>query len=356
MARMRSPWQAGSLLAWIFRRRKPRSAQKDRGSDIPGRTWKRVRAWTTGSRVVQDCQGQPRVHVSLKDRLAARLVGGSLTASLARRAGLCGRKRLFVGRPVSAAHALKLFYVDARENRGRFLAELLSDRPDVAEQMLLSLSEEERVEVLCLFGYPAPVLMPDAAGNGTTLLARTCQQHRIASTLARLLEHSGEVARGASLERLYDVGCLDFGILFELHRLFVSGLGKDPVASCLQQMRTRMDPQLVRYLETFQSLINRALPRYCAYWARCTGLPSSACPVRDMIAAGGLACLTPEVLDRLCQDDASGFDAETARLGWRKVQPRSSTTLRHSRAAMDDFLFRTFSARQSTAQEGLASF
>ena len=364
MARMPLSRQLDALLAWLFRRPAPSLVSRSASPAEPARLSCRQEAadHRCDRRIVQDRQGRFQVPLPLRDRLVARLMGGSLLTTLARKPGwrsgrmqaLAGRELAAIGRALSGIRALRLFSVDARTNRSRFLAQLLAECPVEAEQMLRSLTPDERVHVLSLFGFEAPVLTPEAAGNGAIVVVRVCERRHQARVLLRLLACSGRRSRAAALSYLYDSQDLDFGLLFAMHQLSPAGKSGDLVASCLVQMRSCIDGRLGDYLETFQSLVDQALPCYLAYWSRCTGLPAAACPVGATQLADWLAGLTPEVWQGLCHQGGAGFRDGAARLGWRKVQPRSSATLRHPAAAMGDFLYRTLSARTQQRQETLA--
>ena len=360
MARMPFSRQLDSLLAWLFRRRAPALVSRHATHAHPALPI--CRQGAADQRIVQDRQGRFVVPLPLRDRLVARLMGGALLNTLAGKAGwragrmhsLAQAELARIGRGLSGIRALRLFSVDARTNRSRLLAQLLAECPVEAEQMLRSLTPDERVHVLSLFGFEAPVLTPEAAGNAAIVLVRVCERRHQAKVLLRLLACSGRRSRAAALSYLYDSQDLDFGLLFAMHQLSPPGKGCDLVASCLVQMRSCIDGRLGDYLETFQALVDQALPCYLAYWSRCTGLAPAACPVGGTRFADWLACLTPEVLQGLCHQGGSGFRTGAARLGWRKVQPRSSATLRHPAAAMGDFLFRTLSARTQQRHEALA--
>ena len=314
-----------------------------------------------GSRILMS-GGTPTVTISLLDRIVARMTRTPLIFSLARRAGLnlaslntmSEKAVIKMIRSLSGRRALQLFYLDATTNSSILLSRLMEQHPDILEQLVFSLSKEERRWVMKLFGQPAPELSPPAAENCALLLARLGDKASIASALHQLLSHSGVESGAAALAGLYRGQLLDFGLVSGISSTYSEGHalgdhGREIVTTCQSLAEHSHNGALAQHLQVFMELMYESLPRYRQYWADCTRLPAQDCPVSDSFPSlnANLGQLTPNTVQSLCHANSDDeLTTLAAKLGWRKIQSRSSATLRNPDAATGDFLCRTFSQLQ----------
>ena len=328
-----------------------------------------------GNRQVSAAQGSrilmngttPTVNIPLLDRIVASITRTSLISSLAKRAGLnlaalstmSEKAVVKMVRTLSGRRALQLFYLDATTNNSVLLSRLMENHPDILEQLVLSLTKDERRWVMKLFGEPAPELSPPAAENCALMLARLGDRTSIAPVLDQLLSHSGMETGAAALTGLFYGHQLDFGLVAGISRKYaqdhdLSDQGQDMVSACHAMAKQGQNVPLATHLQVFMELMYKSLPKYKEYWASCTRLPAHDCPVSDSFPSleANLSQLTPETVKSLCH--ATSEDELTTlatNLGWRKIQSRSSATLRNPDAATGDFLCRTFAESQPQFQQ-----
>ncbi len=302
----------------------------------------------------------PDINVPLQDRCIAKLMGISVLEQIVRRTGLkpClqstfpSRESARILERISTERVLQLFAEDAR-NGSQLLLVLLLNKPNLLEQLLRPMGRQQRQWVLQLFGENPPHISEQAATSCGLLLTRLQDPRMITPVLTTLLRHASTPVKAAALHGLFEGGRLNFSQLMTL----ANGLapaseeqpaaGQDVIVAALKQAREYENVRLMNHLHIYVALMYRSLPRYQEYWAQCTGLPQSSCPVGgdpDALRAG-LGLLSQTLVTRLysaLNEDA--LLSLTAHLGWRKIQPKSAATLRNPGPAIGDFIFRTFSS------------
>ena len=323
-----------------------------------------------GSRIITDSFGSPVVPIPALDRLVAKVTGSPLLVTLARRSGLDVTNLQHMSpkeinrtiRTLSGRRTLQLFYIDATTNNSQLLAALLEENPDILEQLVQSLSRNERNWVLQLFGEPAPSLTPPAAENCALMLSRLSDRQNIAPILTQLLSQSDTVSEAAALEGLYQGQQLDFGLLEDLSKAFspqagqTRDAGRDMISNCYWNAQRNQNTPLAKHLQVFMDMMYQSLPQYKEYWSTCTGQPAENCPVSHNYPSfhSNLSRLTLGTVNNLCKTtDETDFINIATNQGWKKIQARSSATLRNPDAATGDFIFRTFEEFKPHWQESL---
>ncbi len=301
----------------------------------------------------------PEIKVPLYDRVIAKVTRSPLFETLLRRSGLDAQIQkvdsgeIFTAK-LSGARALQLFYIDALTNHGQFFFSLLSQSPQIIEDLLTPLRRDEQILILQQFGQPVPVLTAFTAKNCGALLAHLNDRCLIEPVLDKLLSHSDLETKAATLCGLFNGDKLDFSLLLGLNQTMSPHpeANSDSDKCCLVSAALRLaqkchNTELACYLHIFTALIFHALPRYKNYWSECTGLPADACPVHTDAPGlhASLAKLTLRNVLALSEatDSEKLLDLAT-RLGWRRIQSRSIATLQNPDPAAGDFIYRTFEA------------
>ena len=300
----------------------------------------------------------PDFDAPVMDRYIARLRSISVLEQMIHSTGLKAALREHLSeeqcerilQKLSSERILQLFSEDARSG-SRLLFSLLLNNTLLLECILNRLHKSEQQWILQLFGERPPALSEEMATEYVLLLTRLNSARIVAPVLITLLRNSDATIKTVVLEGLFAREALNFGMLMTLTRKFASngnehaGSEQEIIAMMLERARQVGNTELTNHLHIYIALIYRSLPRYQQYWAQCTELPVSSCPVAvdSPTFKANLYQLTQAFVQELYQiTDDDDLLSVTAPIGWRNIQARSKATLSNPEPAIGDFIFRTF--------------